>query len=190
MRIVISILVIIIALPIMFLVDGNADSGTIGPVVKGLYIGMDSGSAQEVAIQIVQKICGSDIEKETTTYDDYTGFMVSCNALGLFLSDRKSILLHFGKHNNVIRIRLSINLLGTSDWTLEEFAQAFMNAYNIPELDVKQEYRSHYLGESPSLTTTYFYNDRKAGYGITISDFIERNVVIKRISKTDELKLD
>ena len=70
------------------------------------------------------------------------------------------------------------------------FAQAFINAYNISELDVKQEYKNYYLGGKPKLTTTYFYNDRQAGYGITISDFMGRDVVIKRIEKIGDLKFN
>ena len=107
MRIVVSIL-IIIALPIMFLTDGRAASEPIGPVVKGLYIGMDSESAQEVAIQIIQEICGNDMEKETTAYDDYTSFIVGCQTVRLLVVGMKNISLRFDKQNKVIRIRLTI----------------------------------------------------------------------------------
>ena len=175
MRIVISILVVI-ALPIMSLADGNADSGAIGPIIKGLYIGMDSGEAQEVAIQIAQEICGNDIKKKITAYNDYTTFSVDCKG---YLS------IDYDKQNKVNKIILPLKLFGASDWTLNEFAQAFINAYNIPELDIKQEYRS-----SGRMVTIYSYNDREAGYSITIDDFLIRTVVIKRISKTDDVKFN
>ena len=178
MRIFIFIL-IIVAFPVMFLADSCAASEPTGPIIKGLYIGMDSGEAQEVAIQIAQEICGNDIKKEITAYNDCTTFSVGCKSY---------ILIDFDKQDKVFAIYIPIKFFGASDWTLEEFAQAFVNAYNVPRLDVKQEYRN-LLGIKEILVTTYFYNDRKVGYNITMNDF-KNAVLIKRITKTDDLELN
>lgn len=128
---------------LLTLIHANGQSGE-KTVIRGLYIGMPFDDANNISFD--------DLNKEIIEKDYVYGYRVirfsKTIGAGIF-SRRTCAEIIFNANNSVMAIDLRGCFFGATGFELSEFAQKFIDAYNISKMEGSIDY------DNSSITKTY-----------------------------------